>query len=59
MAYGIEYLVAAAKKAVHAMQRRRIFLHLSGPATICKLFDILVFPFCEVSLVKFGQSIPI
>ncbi len=52
MAYGIEYLVAAAKTAVHAMQRRRILLHLSDPATICKLFNILVLPVlsysCEV-----------
>ena len=44
MAYGVEYLVAAAKKAVHAMRRRCISLHLSDPATICKLFDILVLP---------------
>ena len=52
MAHGTEYLVAAAKKAVHAMRRRCIFLHLSDPATICKLFDILVLPIlsysCEV-----------
>ena len=52
MAYGVEYLVAAAKKAVHAMRRRCISLHLSDPATICKLFDILVLPIlsysCEV-----------
>jgi len=52
MAYGVEYLVAAGKKAVHAMRRRCIFLYLSDPATICKLFDILVLPIlsysCEV-----------
>ena len=52
MAYGVEYLVAAAKKAVHAMRRRCISLHLSDPATRCKLFDILVLPIlsysCEV-----------
>ncbi len=52
MAHGVEYLVAAAKKAVHAMRRRCISLHLSDPATICKLFDILVLPIlsysCEV-----------
>ncbi|DBB13728.1 TPA: hypothetical protein ACH3X3_000737 [Trebouxia sp. C0006] len=52
MAYGVEYLVAAAKKAVHAMRRHCISLHLSDPATICKLFDILVLPIlsysCEV-----------
>ncbi len=50
--YGVEYLVAAAKKAVHAMRRRCISLHLSDAATICKLFDILVLPIlsssCEV-----------
>jgi len=44
--------VAAGKKAVHAMRRRCISLHLSDPATICKLFDILVLPIlsytCEV-----------
>ncbi len=45
MAHGVEYLVAAAKKAVHAMRRRCISLHLSDPATICKLFDILVLLF--------------
>jgi len=49
---GVKYLVAAGKKAVHAMRRRCISLHLSDPATICKLFDILVLPIlsysCEV-----------
>ena len=52
MAYGVEYLVAAPKKAVHAMRRCCISLHLSHPATIRKLFDILVLPIlsysCEV-----------
>ena len=52
MAYGVEYLMAAAKKAVHAMRRRCISLFLSDPATICKLFHILSLPilsyFCEV-----------
>ncbi len=52
MAHGVEYLVAAAKKAVHAMQRRCISFHLSGPTTNCKLFDVLVLPIlsysCEV-----------
>jgi len=56
MAYGVEYLVAAGKKAVHAMRRRCISLHLSEPATICKLFDILVLPIlsysCEVCAVN-------
>ena len=52
MSHGVDYLVAAARKAVHAMRRRCIYLHLSDPATICKLFDILVLPIlsysCEV-----------
>ena len=52
MARGVEYLVAAAKKAVFAMRRRCISLHLSDPASICKLFDNLVSPIlsysCEV-----------
>ncbi len=49
MAYGVEYLVAAAKKAVHGMRRRCISLHLSDAATICKLFDILVLPISSYS----------
>ena len=63
MAHGLEYLVAAAKKAVHAMRRRCIYLHLSDPATICKLFDIVVLPIlsysCEVWAVnpKVGQRL--
>ncbi|DBA71890.1 TPA: hypothetical protein ACH3X2_010937 [Trebouxia sp. C0005] len=56
MAYGVVYLVAAAKKAVHAMRRHCISLHLFHPATIHKLFDILVLPFlsysCEVWVVN-------
>ena len=52
MAYGVDHLVAAGRKAVHAMQRRCIYLHLSDPATICKLFNIIVLPIlsysCEV-----------
>ena len=52
MAYVIDHLVAAGKKAVHTMRWRCIYLHLSDPATICKLFDILVLPIlshsCEV-----------
>ena len=52
MAYGAELLAAAAKKAMHAMRRRCIFLGLSDPASICKLFDTLVLPIlsygCEV-----------
>jgi len=56
MAYDVEYLVAAGKKAVHAMRRLCISLHLSDPATICKLFDVLVLPIlsysCEVCAVN-------
>lgn len=52
MAYGVSFLVAAAKKAMHAMQRRCAFLGLSDPANKCKLFDTLVLPIlsyaCEV-----------
>ncbi len=52
MAHGVGYLVAAVKKAVRAMRRCCISLHLSDPATICKLFDILVLAIlsysCEV-----------
>ena len=40
------------QQSVHAMRRRCISLHLSDPATICKLFNILVLPIlscsCEV-----------
>jgi hypothetical protein len=66
MAYGVECLVAAKEKAVHAMRRRCISLHLSDPATICKLFDILVLPIlsccCEVCTIcsvnpKVGQKL--
>ena len=52
MAYGADFLVAAAKKAMHAMRRRCMFLGLSDPNSICKLFDMLVLPIlsyaCEV-----------
>ena len=52
MAYGAGFLAAAAKKAMHAMRRRCIFLGLSDPQSICKLFDMLVMPIlgyaCEV-----------
>ena len=42
--------VVAARKAVHAMHwaidlRCRVCLQLFNPATICRLFDILVYPF--------------
>ncbi len=49
MAYGIEYLVAAATKAVHAMRWCFISLHPSDAATICKLFDISVLPLLSYS----------
>ena len=42
MAYGVEYLVAAAKKAVHVMRRRCISLHLSDPA-VCSYAGCLTF----------------
>ena len=46
MFYGsVRYIVVAAKKAVHAMQRLCISLHLSDPAAICKLFDVWCYPF--------------
>lgn len=52
MAYGVGFLVAAAKKAMHAMQRRCAFLRLTDPAAKCQLFDTLVLPIlsyaCEV-----------
>ena len=52
MAYGVGFLVAAAKKAMHAMQRRCAFLRLTDPAVKCQLFDTLVLPVlsyaCEV-----------
>ena len=56
MAYGVEYLVVAAKKAVHAMRRRCISLRLSDPATICKLFDILVLPILSYSCEDLGSQ---
>ena len=52
MTYGTDFLVSSAKKAMHAMRRRCIFIGLSDPASICKLFDTLVLPIlaysCEV-----------
>ena len=49
LAHGTAFLVAAAKKATHAMRRRCVALHLSDPATICKLFDTLVLPILSYS----------
>ena len=44
MAFGVSYLVGAAKRAVHAMGRRCAYLHLRDTQQQCKLFDILVLP---------------
>ena len=44
LAHGVSKLVSAAKKAMHAMNRRCAFLHISGPKQRCKLFDSLVLP---------------
>lgn len=44
MAYGADFLVAAAKQAMHAMRQRCVSLGLSVPASICKLFDTLALP---------------
>ncbi len=45
------------EKAVHAMQWRCISLHLSDPATVCKLFDVLMLLIlsysCELWAVNF------
>ena len=52
MTHGAEFLVSSAKKAMHSMRRHCIFMGLSDPASICKLFDTLVLPIlaysCEV-----------
>ena len=39
-----DMLVSAANKAMHAMNRRCAFLHISDPMQRCKLFDSLVLP---------------
>ena len=44
MAYGAGQLVAAAKKAVHAMRRQCAHLHIRDPALQCKLFNSLILP---------------
>ena len=41
MAHAVNYLVAAVKKAVHAMHQRCTYLHLSDPAITCKLCECL------------------
>ena len=42
--YGVSKLVSAANKAMHAMNRRCAFWHISDPKQRCKLFDSLVLP---------------
>ena len=42
--HGVSKLVSAANKAMHAMNRRCAFLHISDPKQRCKLFDSLVLP---------------
>ena len=41
---GVSKLVSAANKAMHAMNRRCAFLHISDPKQRCKLLDSLVLP---------------
>ena len=41
---GISKLVSAATKAMHAMNYRCAFLHISDPKQRCRLFDSLVLP---------------
>ena len=42
VAHGVSKLVSAANKAMHAMNRRCAFLHISDPKQRCKLLDSLV-----------------
>ena len=44
LSHGVSTLVSAANKAMHAMNHRCAFLHISDPKKHCKLFDILVLP---------------
>ena len=44
LSHGVSKLVSAANKAMHAMNRRCAFLHISDPKQRCKLFDSLVLP---------------
>ena len=44
LAHGVSKLVSAANKAMHAMNRRCAFLHISDPKQRCQLFDSLVLP---------------
>ena len=62
LSHGVSKLVSAANKAMHAMNRRCAFLHISDPKQRCKLFDSLVLPIlshaCEVWAVdkEVGES---
>ena len=62
LSHGVSKLVSAATKAMHAMNRRCAFLHISDPKQRCKLFDSLVLPIlsyaCEVWAVakEVGES---
>ena len=44
LTYGVPGLVSAANKAMHAMNCRCAFLHISDPKQRCKLFDSQVLP---------------
>ena len=44
LTHGFSKLVSAANKAMHAMNCRCAFLHISDPKQHCKLFDSLVMP---------------
>ena len=44
LSHDVSKLVSAANKAMHAMNRRCAFLHISDPKQRCKLFDSLVLP---------------
>ena len=52
LSHGVSKLVCAANKAMHAMNGRCAFLHISDPKQRCKLSDSLVLPIlrhaCEV-----------
>ena len=52
LSHGVSKLVSAANKAMHAMNRRCAFSHISDPKQRCKLFDSLILPIlsyaCEV-----------
>ena len=44
LSHSVSKLVSAANKAMHAMNRRCAFLHISDPKQRCKLFDSLALP---------------